>query len=198
MLYRVDKIGGDEASVTSMTAPPVQRQLRRSRLIVVREFGDPVYPGLVRTGCVQRGGDKPAHVVINAENFHALETLLYTHEGRLDVIYIDPPYNTRDNCNGPVEPALPAQGPGLEGSVNDLAVVSDVLNDDVVGKRVHDAHAAAGLRVQRGVITAGGLGRVVVVDCQMYVSRAAAKLHPERREAVADRIGDQLADCQDD
>jgi adenine-specific DNA-methyltransferase len=33
-------------------------------------------------------------VVINAENFHALQTLLYTHEGMVDAIYIDPPYNT--------------------------------------------------------------------------------------------------------
>lgn len=96
VLYRVDKINGDEASITSLTEPPVQRSLPRSDLVVVREFGDPVYPGLVSTGRVHRGGDKPAHVVINAENFHALETLLYTHEGKVDAIYIDPPYNTRD------------------------------------------------------------------------------------------------------
>jgi len=43
---------------------------------------------------VERGGNKPYHTVINAENFHALQTLLYTHEGKLDAIYIDPPYNT--------------------------------------------------------------------------------------------------------
>lgn len=95
-LYRVDKINGGSASVTSMTEPPVQRVLPKAALVVVREFGDPVYPGLVSTGRVQLGGSKPAHVVINAENFHALETLLYTHEGKVDAIYIDPPYNTRD------------------------------------------------------------------------------------------------------
>ena len=32
--------------------------------------------------------------MINAENFHALETLLFTHRGKVDCIYIDPPYNT--------------------------------------------------------------------------------------------------------
>ena len=32
--------------------------------------------------------------MINAENFHALQVLLYTHEGNVDAIYIDPPYNT--------------------------------------------------------------------------------------------------------
>ena len=32
--------------------------------------------------------------MINAENFHALQTLLFTHRGKVDCIYIDPPYNT--------------------------------------------------------------------------------------------------------
>lgn len=63
-------------------------------LIVVAEFRDPIYPGLVSTGKVKRGGDKPFHTVINAENFHALQTLLFTHRGKVDCIYIDPPYNT--------------------------------------------------------------------------------------------------------
>ena len=63
-------------------------------LVVVAEFRDPIYPGLVSTGKVERGGDKPFHTVINAENFHALQTLLFTHRGKVDCIYIDPPYNT--------------------------------------------------------------------------------------------------------
>lgn len=66
-------------------------------LIVVAEFRDPIYPGLIETGRVQRGGDKPFHTVINAENYYALELLTYTHRGKVDAIYIDPPYNTRDN-----------------------------------------------------------------------------------------------------
>ena len=63
-------------------------------LVVIAEFLDPIYPGLVSTGKVERGGDRPFHQVINAENFHALQVLLYTHEGKIDAIYIDPPYNT--------------------------------------------------------------------------------------------------------
>ena len=63
-------------------------------LVVVAEFRDPIYPGLVSTGKVERGGDKPFHTVINAENYHALQTLLFTHRGQVDCIYIDPPYNT--------------------------------------------------------------------------------------------------------
>ncbi|MFD1861251.1 site-specific DNA-methyltransferase [Aeromicrobium camelliae] len=63
-------------------------------LVVVAEFRDPIYPGLVSTGKVERGGDKPFHAVINAENYHALQTLLFTNRGKVDCIYIDPPYNT--------------------------------------------------------------------------------------------------------
>lgn len=65
-----------------------------SDLVVVAEFRDPIFPGLVSTGKVERGGDKPFHTVINAENFHALQSLLFTHRGKVDCIYIDPPYNT--------------------------------------------------------------------------------------------------------
>jgi adenine-specific DNA-methyltransferase len=43
---------------------------------------------------VTRAENKPYHVLINAENFHALQLLLYCREGQVDVIYIDPPYNT--------------------------------------------------------------------------------------------------------
>jgi adenine-specific DNA-methyltransferase len=62
-------------------------------LAVVAEFRDTVYPGLVSTGKVQRGADKPFHTVINGENYHVLKALTYTHRGKVDAIYIDPPYN---------------------------------------------------------------------------------------------------------
>jgi adenine-specific DNA-methyltransferase len=63
-------------------------------VVVVAEFRDTIYPGLVSTGRVQRGGDKPHHTVINGENYHVLKALTYTHRGKVDAIYIDPPYNT--------------------------------------------------------------------------------------------------------
>jgi adenine-specific DNA-methyltransferase len=66
-------------------------------LVVIADFRDPIYPGLRPTGAVHRGGDTPHHVVINAENFHALEALRFTCQGRVDLIYCDSPYNTRDN-----------------------------------------------------------------------------------------------------
>ena len=36
----------------------------------------------------------PNHILIEGDNLHALTSLCYTHEGKIDVIYIDPPYNT--------------------------------------------------------------------------------------------------------
>jgi hypothetical protein len=63
-------------------------------LMVVAEFRDTIYPGLKYTGRVARGGDKPCHTVINGENYHVLKALTWTHRGKVDAIYIDPPYNT--------------------------------------------------------------------------------------------------------
>jgi adenine-specific DNA-methyltransferase len=63
-------------------------------LVVVAEFHDYIYPGLVSTGKVERGNGKPFHTVINGENYHALKTLSFTHKGKIDLIYIDPPYNS--------------------------------------------------------------------------------------------------------
>lgn len=40
------------------------------------------------------GPDTPNHILIEGDNLEALATLAYTHAGKIDVIYIDPPYNT--------------------------------------------------------------------------------------------------------
>lgn len=38
--------------------------------------------------------DAPNHILIEGDNLEALTALSYTHAGKIDVIYIDPPYNT--------------------------------------------------------------------------------------------------------
>ena len=66
-----------------------------AELVVVREFGEPVFPGLVSVDRIPNGvHDAPWHTVINGENFHVLQALRSTHFGKVDLIYIDPPYNT--------------------------------------------------------------------------------------------------------
>jgi adenine-specific DNA-methyltransferase len=97
-LRSVDRLAGiatlepSDAEAEGASANSIEVPLQD--VVVVGEFRDPIYPGLVSTGKVERGADKPFHTVINAENYHALETLLFTHRGKIDCIYIDPPYNT--------------------------------------------------------------------------------------------------------
>jgi adenine-specific DNA-methyltransferase len=43
---------------------------------------------------IKSNDSKPTHILIEGDNYHALTCLNYTHKGKIDVIYIDPPYNT--------------------------------------------------------------------------------------------------------
>jgi len=72
-----------------------QKDFSIKDLVVVKRFGEPIYPVMIPLDRINRGGsDKPWHTLINADNFHALQLLLYCYEGQVDVINIDPPYNT--------------------------------------------------------------------------------------------------------
>jgi adenine-specific DNA-methyltransferase len=97
-LWQVKAIGykGNckRADLELLGAAHTEQSVSVGDLVVVAEFRGTIYPGLVSTGKVQRGGDKPFHTVINGENYHVLKALTYTHRGRVDAIYIDPPYNT--------------------------------------------------------------------------------------------------------
>ncbi len=48
----------------------------------------------VKSKSIQNDPNKPTHILIEGDNFHALSVLNYTHQNAIDVIYIDPPYNT--------------------------------------------------------------------------------------------------------
>ena len=43
---------------------------------------------------IMKNESKPANILIEGDNYHALSVLNYTHKGKIDVIYIDPPFNT--------------------------------------------------------------------------------------------------------
>ena len=75
-------------------------------ICVLVSYRDVIYPGLKEIDRVERGNpEDPYHMVINSENYHALEALTYAYAGKVDCIYIDPPYNKKDtkdwkyNCN---------------------------------------------------------------------------------------------------
>ena len=54
----------------------------------------PVLKEVKKRALISKDKDAPNHILIEGDNLEALTTLAYTHAGRIDVIYIDPPYNT--------------------------------------------------------------------------------------------------------
>lgn len=67
-------------------------------IVTLISYKDVIYPGLKEIDRVERGNpDDPYHMVINSENYHALEALIYAYAGQVDCIYIDPPYNKKDS-----------------------------------------------------------------------------------------------------
>src|SRR6266496_1493736 len=99
-VWRVIGINGKKAKCRQPVTPgkydqEIIKEFPLEELVLVVSFGEPIYPILTPIDRIQRGGpDKPWHILINADNYHALQLLLYSHERRVDLIYIDPPYNT--------------------------------------------------------------------------------------------------------
>ena len=54
----------------------------------------PVLKEVPERAIISDNPDAPNHILIEGDNLEALTALAYTHEGKIDVIYIDPPYNT--------------------------------------------------------------------------------------------------------
>jgi adenine-specific DNA-methyltransferase len=57
----------------------------------------PVLKEVKERAIVSEDKDAPNHIIIEGDNLEALTALSYTHTGKIDVIYIDPPYNTGKN-----------------------------------------------------------------------------------------------------
>lgn len=54
----------------------------------------PVLEEVPERAIISDDAEAPNHVLIEGDNLEALTALTYTHSGKIDVIYIDPPYNT--------------------------------------------------------------------------------------------------------
>jgi adenine-specific DNA-methyltransferase len=92
--YRVVALSGSKARLIGVSTNGDAIELPLDDLLAVKPFGAPTYLGLASLGSVRRSETRPAHVVINGENYHALQLLTFLYEGQVDCIYIDPPYNT--------------------------------------------------------------------------------------------------------
>lgn len=66
-----------------------------AKLVCVARFGEPIYPCLKPMDFVCNAPDSALwHTLIEADNYHALQLLEYLYSGKVDCIYIDPPYNS--------------------------------------------------------------------------------------------------------
>lgn len=93
-IYIVRSIDGDKALCEHKT-DHAEAEFALDDLVAVAEFGEPIYPYLKPIDMVCNAPDSDLwHTLIEADNYHALQLLEYLYAGKVDCIYIDPPYNT--------------------------------------------------------------------------------------------------------
>ena len=93
-IYTVLKINGKEV-LCDRRETHEQKTFLLDELVVVAQFGEPIYPTLKPIDYVENAPDSDLwHTLIEADNYHALQLLEYLYAGKVDCIYIDPPYNT--------------------------------------------------------------------------------------------------------
>lgn len=93
-IYTVRSIDGDKA-ICEHKADHAEVEFSLKDLVVIAEFGEPIYPYLKPIDTVCNAPDSELwHTLIEADNYHALQLLEYLYAGKVDCIYIDPPYNT--------------------------------------------------------------------------------------------------------
>ncbi len=70
-------------------------EFKVEELVSIAEFGEAIYPYLKPVDSVCNAPDSDLwHTLIEADNYHGLQLLEYLYAGKVDCIYIDPPYNT--------------------------------------------------------------------------------------------------------
>lgn len=93
-LYTVVKIH-DGVAVCLKNGTEETEEIPVDELCAAAQFGDPIYPCLESIDSVCNAPESSLwHTLIEADNYHALQLLAYLYKGKVDCIYIDPPYNT--------------------------------------------------------------------------------------------------------
>jgi adenine-specific DNA-methyltransferase len=93
--YLVKDINGDKLICEKQDDSREIVELNRKDVVAVAQFGQPIYPYLKPMDAVKNAPDSDLwHTLIEADNYHALQLLVYLYGGMVDCIYIDPPYNT--------------------------------------------------------------------------------------------------------
>ena len=93
-IYTVLKIDCEEV-MCDRRETREQKTFRVDELVTAAQFGEPIYPTLKQIDYIENApGSDLWHTLIEADNYHALQLLEYLYAGKVDCIYIDPPYNT--------------------------------------------------------------------------------------------------------
>lgn len=92
--FLVKKINGESAVCVSLADSQIV-DIPTVDLVAYATFGEPIYPFLEYQDSIYNAPDSDLwHTLIQADNYHALQLLAYLYPGKVDCIYIDPPYNT--------------------------------------------------------------------------------------------------------
>lgn len=95
LTYVVLKVEGERVTCVNKDNPEKNKVFDKTELVRVAEFGESIYPNVVPVDYICNDIDRDLwHALIEADNFHALQLLEYLYAGKVDCIYIDPPYNT--------------------------------------------------------------------------------------------------------
>lgn len=93
-IWTVLQISGNTALCRRKNGQTIQ-EFPIDDLVAVASFGEPIYPYLKPIDSLCNAPESDLwHTIIEADNYHALQLLEYLYAGKVDCIYIDPPYNT--------------------------------------------------------------------------------------------------------
>lgn len=80
-----NRIKTEKYGITWLDVPEAFEEETENQLPILTE---------VKEKAIKNDDEKPTHILIEGDNYHSLTCLNYTHKGKIDLIYIDPPYNT--------------------------------------------------------------------------------------------------------
>lgn len=80
-----NRIKTEKYGITWLDVPEAFEEESENQLPILTE---------VKEKAIKNEDGKPTHILIEGDNYHSLTCLNYTHKGKIDLIYIDPPYNT--------------------------------------------------------------------------------------------------------
>lgn len=80
--------------LTWLDVPEAFETESENKIPILEEVKEKAIDATGRDALNASANNTPPHIIIEGDNYHALSCLNYTHRGKIDVIYIDPPYNT--------------------------------------------------------------------------------------------------------